>query len=137
MTRTVLLALICAVSVAGLTVAPARVAAQSSVEREREEMLRREQERQRQQRLEDHYRQQREQAERATRERNRAVEEGADRARRQYYDTTRGTRSNPPSSRVTPRTCRGTGATRSQCRRWQRLCRSGKRRYCRLHARNC
>ena len=122
-----------------LSALPAISHGQSAIDRQMEaERLRRQQDRARQERLQDYYRQQRERAEQATRERNRAVQEGVDRARREYYGTARGSRGGVDGGTVRSAPLAGSRPRRSnQCRRWRRLCDHGRRRYCRLLARRC
>lgn len=107
-------------------------------ERQRQEQA----DRARRQRLDAFRREQQERADRATRERNRAVEEGASRAAREYYGTARGSRSQrgaptrrpPPPVYVAPGSRSGLNV---RCKRWLRLCRQGRRKACRLFDENC
>jgi hypothetical protein len=100
--------------------------------------------RERRDKLEQFRREHQERANQATRERNRAVQEGAERARRDYYGAARGSssrdRSSPQRYRtpplVAPRGVPDTGLSR-RCRRWLALCRQGRRSACRRFDENC
>lgn len=111
--------------------------AQSAFDRDvRDRILRQQQER-RQRQLDRFRSEQRERANQARQERNRAVERGADRATREYYGTARGTRSRPPTSVPPYSSSRGGSSASVRCRRWQNLCRRGRKSYCRLFTNRC
>lgn len=111
--------------------------AQSALDRDvRDNILRQQQER-RQRQLDRFNSEQRERANRARQERNRAVEQGADRAARDYYGTARGTRSPAPTMVPPYSSSRDNSAADARCRRWQNLCRRGRQSYCRLFTNRC